>query len=363
MTVWSYTRNLMRHKYFVFIEAWKLGIPLLGLIHDISKFSPGEFLPYAAYNFGNPHSNSASVKEAFDIAWNHHQKRNMHHWQAWLYVRLDNLTAHRYNDSDEDLSMEICKCQKEQMKKRCVQSVDLSDQDRISCTEGKSEGYASNTIGSTHKHTESAINSIIKRTIARVTRSQRKSKEKETTPSDTMRNTGVWCSHIMEGTRQDALAAGRVIMNSYASTISTGMGISTERNLLTDSPESIRIDGQSKITTLQSLEYCATTATHHSDSMDIVHIGHTKILVNDNDGARCIHCGKKFSQDIFGALPMPERYILEMVADWRGAGRAYGKNDTIAWYLNHHDNQIMHPDTRARVEHLLGITNRRKEGV
>lgn len=53
-------------------------------------------------------------------------------------------------------------------------------------------------------------------------------------------------------------------------------------------------------------------------------------------------------------LPMPEVYIREMVADWRGAGRAVEKPDTLAWYAANKDKMRLHPDTRKRVEQLLG---------
>lgn len=53
-------------------------------------------------------------------------------------------------------------------------------------------------------------------------------------------------------------------------------------------------------------------------------------------------------------LPMPDKYIKEMVADWRGAGKAInGFDDTANWYQKNKDNMIMHPTTRARVEELL----------
>lgn len=144
-----YLISLLRHKWFVFLEACKLGVPCLGLIHDLSKFTPREFFAYARYFYG-PQDDFTKFfsKRAFSVAWNHHQKRNKHHWQYWLLT----------NDSDE--------------------------------------------------------------------------------------------------------------------------------------PQTV-------------------------------------------------------------ALPMPYRYVLEMVADWRGAGRAYGNPDTIRWYESHRDNQIMHPDTRHRVEALL----------
>lgn len=54
-------------------------------------------------------------------------------------------------------------------------------------------------------------------------------------------------------------------------------------------------------------------------------------------------------------LPMPDVYIREMVADWRGAGRALGKPDTIGWYKQNAKNMLLHPDTRSRVEEILGV--------
>jgi hypothetical protein len=55
-------------------------------------------------------------------------------------------------------------------------------------------------------------------------------------------------------------------------------------------------------------------------------------------------------------LPMPDVYIREMVADWRGAGRAItGADNTDEWYMANRDNIKLHPDTRFRVEMRLGI--------
>lgn len=56
------------------------------------------------------------------------------------------------------------------------------------------------------------------------------------------------------------------------------------------------------------------------------------------------------------ALKMPERYALEMVADWKGAGRAiHGKDETRDWYLQNHQKMLLHPDTRAYVEDVLQL--------
>jgi hypothetical protein len=54
-------------------------------------------------------------------------------------------------------------------------------------------------------------------------------------------------------------------------------------------------------------------------------------------------------------LPMPWRYAMEMVADWRGAGTALGKPDTRAWYLHNREHIQLHPTTRAWVERELGV--------
>lgn len=52
-------------------------------------------------------------------------------------------------------------------------------------------------------------------------------------------------------------------------------------------------------------------------------------------------------------MPIPQRFVREMVADWYGAGMAQGKTDIHAWYALNRDHMLLHPATRALVEHLL----------
>ncbi len=54
-------------------------------------------------------------------------------------------------------------------------------------------------------------------------------------------------------------------------------------------------------------------------------------------------------------LPMPDRYRLEMLADWRGANRAYGDTPLARWYEQTKAARMLHPETLARVEQQLGI--------
>ena len=53
---------------------------------------------------------------------------------------------------------------------------------------------------------------------------------------------------------------------------------------------------------------------------------------------------------------MPRKYILEMVADWKGAGRAiHGEDDVLRWYKKNAVDMDMHPDVRLQVAALVGI--------
>lgn len=55
-------------------------------------------------------------------------------------------------------------------------------------------------------------------------------------------------------------------------------------------------------------------------------------------------------------LPIPKRYVIEMVADWKGAGMAIlGQDDVFPWYTANRDKMLLHPDTRAMVE--MAISN------
>jgi len=56
------------------------------------------------------------------------------------------------------------------------------------------------------------------------------------------------------------------------------------------------------------------------------------------------------------ALPMTQRYIEEMVADWMGAGRAItGKWEVKEWYEKNKEKMLLHTDTKERVEKLLNL--------
>jgi len=53
--------------------------------------------------------------------------------------------------------------------------------------------------------------------------------------------------------------------------------------------------------------------------------------------------------------PIPDKYIKEMVCDWKAAAKARGRKDLIGWYLEGRDNMVLHKDTRVKVDKLMGV--------
>ena len=78
-------RLVLRHKHAVFIHCLKCGIPLRGLLHDLSKFSPVEFFESAKY-FHGARSPLAVCREekGVSLSWLHHKGRNRHHLEYWV---------------------------------------------------------------------------------------------------------------------------------------------------------------------------------------------------------------------------------------------------------------------------------------
>jgi len=77
----------MRHRREVRRNCFKAGLIRRGLLHDLSKFSPAEFIAGAKYYQGN-RSPQAKEREIFgySAAWLHHKGRNKHHFEYWTDV-------------------------------------------------------------------------------------------------------------------------------------------------------------------------------------------------------------------------------------------------------------------------------------
>ncbi len=73
------------HRRLVRKEMFKLGMYYQGLTHDLSKYSPVEFIPGVIYFQGNRSPNNAQrEKEGVSSAWLHHKGRNRHHYEYWI---------------------------------------------------------------------------------------------------------------------------------------------------------------------------------------------------------------------------------------------------------------------------------------
>lgn len=85
MNVIKHFRVITKHRHAVIRHCYKAGILWRGLLHDLSKYSPTEFLSGAKFFKGTRSPNEAE-REAFGYskAWLHHKGRNRHHFEYWL---------------------------------------------------------------------------------------------------------------------------------------------------------------------------------------------------------------------------------------------------------------------------------------
>ncbi len=82
--VFLHTLLVLKHKYGVFVNCAKCGIPFRGFIHDFSKFSPAEFFESVRYYQGNRSPIGVARREqGLSRAWLHHKGRNKHHIEYW----------------------------------------------------------------------------------------------------------------------------------------------------------------------------------------------------------------------------------------------------------------------------------------
>ncbi len=77
-------KTVMRHRREVRRNCFKVGLIRRGLLHDLSKYSPSEFIAGAKY-FQGTRSPQAREREIFGYskAWLHHKGRNKHHFEYW----------------------------------------------------------------------------------------------------------------------------------------------------------------------------------------------------------------------------------------------------------------------------------------
>ena len=76
--------TITKHRHKVIAACFKAGIGWQGLRHDLSKYSPVEFLPGARNYQGFRSPNEVErEKLGYSPAWLHHKGRNRHHFEYW----------------------------------------------------------------------------------------------------------------------------------------------------------------------------------------------------------------------------------------------------------------------------------------
>lgn len=76
--------TITKHRHQVIRHCKKAGIFWQGLKHDLSKYSPAEFLVGAKHYLGTRSPNEAERElYGYSKAWLHHKGRNRHHFEYW----------------------------------------------------------------------------------------------------------------------------------------------------------------------------------------------------------------------------------------------------------------------------------------
>ena len=82
---WLHFKTITYHKYLVMQGCFKVGLYKQGLLHDLSKYTPSEFIVGAKYYQGNRSPNNAEREDiGYSSAWLHHKGRNKHHYEYWI---------------------------------------------------------------------------------------------------------------------------------------------------------------------------------------------------------------------------------------------------------------------------------------
>lgn len=84
--LFKHLKVVLKHKHYVLINSFHLGIPLQGIVHDLSKFSFSEFIPSAKYYNGHysPIVNERRAEGLYSNIFTHHTNHNKHHYEYWI---------------------------------------------------------------------------------------------------------------------------------------------------------------------------------------------------------------------------------------------------------------------------------------
>jgi len=85
MKALQHLKTINKHRKLVRQGCFAVGLYSQGLMHDISKYSPTEFMVGAKYFQGTRSPNNAEREDrGYSSAWLHHKGRNKHHYEYWI---------------------------------------------------------------------------------------------------------------------------------------------------------------------------------------------------------------------------------------------------------------------------------------
>lgn len=89
--------TITHHRLLVMKYCFRIGLYRQGLTHDLSKYSPAEFIPGVRYYQGNRSPNDAERRDrGFSAAWLHHKGRNRHHLEYWVDYKIGGTPGQLY---------------------------------------------------------------------------------------------------------------------------------------------------------------------------------------------------------------------------------------------------------------------------
>lgn len=84
MKAWNHFKTITQHRWLVMKGCFRVGLYWQGLTHDLSKYSPSEFIVGARLWSGVRSPNSYEREQkGYSEAWMHHKGRNKHHYEYW----------------------------------------------------------------------------------------------------------------------------------------------------------------------------------------------------------------------------------------------------------------------------------------
>lgn len=85
-------KTITYHKWLVMKGCFSIGLYRQGICHDLSKYSPVEFLVGVRFYQGNQSPNNAEREwRGYSQSWLHHKGRNKHHYEYWIDYSLEKI--------------------------------------------------------------------------------------------------------------------------------------------------------------------------------------------------------------------------------------------------------------------------------